>query len=88
MAMSGTSMTLDVLRTCIASAAPVELKGMGLLREQPRLITGATTVPRAQVVEAVTEIIAYTGRCADIARSLANLTPVPLMNAIAWEFGI
>jgi hypothetical protein len=88
MAMSGTSMTLDALRTCIASTAPLELKGMGLLREQPHLITGAATVPRAQIVEAVTEIVAYTGRCAAAARSLANLTPIPLMNAVLWEFGI
>jgi hypothetical protein len=81
-------MTLDALRICIASAAPLELKGMGLLREQPRLVTGFATVPRAQVVEAVQEIIAYTGRCAAAARNLANLTPIPLMNALVWEFGI
>ncbi|MBE2268357.1 MAG: hypothetical protein IAE80_09005 [Anaerolinea sp.] len=86
--MSGTTIGLDELRTCILSAAPLELKGMGLLREQPRLIAGFASVPRAQIVEAVTEIVAYTERCAAAARSLANLTPVPLMNAIVWEFGI
>jgi hypothetical protein len=86
--MSGTSMTLDALRDCIASALPLELKGMGLLREQPHLITGAATVPRAQIVEAVTEIIAYTGRCTAVARNVANLTPVPLLNALVWEFGL
>jgi hypothetical protein len=87
--MSGTTIGLDDLRACIASAAPLELKGMGLLREQPRLITGLATVPRAQVIEAVQEIIAYTRRCAAAAaRGLANLTPIPLMNALVWEFGI
>lgn len=74
--------------SCIASTAPLELKGMGLLREQPRLIAGFASVPRAQIVEAVTEIVAYTGRCAAAARSLASLTPIPLMNALVWEFGI
>jgi hypothetical protein len=44
--MSGTTIGLDELRTSIASTAPLELKGMGLLREQPRLITGVSTVPR------------------------------------------
>jgi hypothetical protein len=79
---------LNELMSCIASTAPLELKGMGLLREQPRLIAGFASVPRAQIVEAVTEIVAYTGRCAAAARSLASLTPIPLMNALVWEFGI
>jgi hypothetical protein len=81
-------LTFDMLRGCLPDLSPLELKGMGLLREQPRLITGAATVPRAQIVEAVTEIIAYTGRCAAAARGLASLTPIPLMNAIVWEFGL
>jgi hypothetical protein len=76
------------LRVIFEQLEPLELKGMGLLREQPRLIAGFTSVPRAQIVEAVTEIVAYTGRCAAAARSLATLTPIPLMNAIVWEFGI
>jgi hypothetical protein len=79
---------LNELMSCIASTAPLELKGMGLLREQPRLIAGFASVPRAQIVEAVAEIVAYTGRCAAAARSLASLTPIPLMNALVWEFGI
>lgn len=86
--MSGTTIGLDELRTCILSAAPLELKGMRLLREQPRLIAGFASIPRAQIVEAVTEIVAYTGRCAAAARSLANLTPVPLLSMSIGEFGI
>jgi hypothetical protein len=76
------------LRLIFEQLEPLELKGMGLLREQPRLIAGFASLPRRQIVEAVTEIVAYTGRCATAARSLASLTPVPLMNAIVWEFGI
>ena len=86
--MGQVTIGLDELRTCILSAAPLELKGMGLLREQPRLIAGFASVPRAQIDEAVTEIVAYSGRCAAAARSLASLTPIPLMNAIVGEFGI
>jgi hypothetical protein len=76
--MDNVSFPLNELMSCIASAAPLELKGMGLLREQPRLIAGFASVPRAQVVEVVTEIVAYTGRCAAAARQLAQLTPVPI----------
>lgn len=86
--MGGIPFGLDELRSCLLSAAPLELKGMGLLREQPDLMAGFTNVPRPQLVEAVTEIVAYTGRCAAAARSLANLTPVPLMSACVLEFGL
>ncbi len=86
--MSGSTTKLDELRACIESTAPLELKGMGLLREQPRLIAGPASVPRAQIVEAVIEIIAYSERCAAAAQGLATLTPIPLMNAVVWEFGL
>lgn len=86
--MFGSPLGLDDLRACLASIAPVELKGMGLLREQPHLIAGSARIPRPQLVEAVTEIVAYTGRCATAARQLANLTPVPILTARVWEFGL
>lgn len=86
--MDSISFALNELVSCLASTPPLELKGMGLLREQPRLITGFANQPRTQIVEAVTEIVAYSGRCAAAGRNLANLTPIPLMNAIVWEFGI
>lgn len=86
--MGGIPFGLDELRHCLLSIAPVELKGMGLLREQPHLITGTARIPRETLVEAVTEIVAYTGRCAAAARQLANLTSIPLLNASVLEFGI
>jgi hypothetical protein len=79
---------LNELMSCIASTASLELKGMGLLREQPHLVGGFASVPRPQLVDAVMEIVAYTARCSAAARSLANLTPIPLMSAVVWEFGI
>jgi len=84
--MFGTPLGLDDLRACLAGIAPVELKGMGLLREQPHLIAGASSIPRQRLVEAVTEIVAYTGRCAAAARQLANLTPVPIRTIGIVEF--
>ena len=79
---------IDDLRACLSAIAPVELKGMGLLREQPHLIAGALPIPRSQLVEAVTEIVAYTGSCAAAARQLADLTPVPVLSLSVWAFGI
>ncbi len=79
---------LDELRHCFLSIAPVELKGMGLLREQPQLITGTARIPREALVEAVTEMVAYTGRCAAAARQLANLTPIALLIVSVLEFGL
>jgi hypothetical protein len=86
--MFGSPLGLDDLRACLVSIAPVELKGMGLLREQPHLIAGSSRIPRPQVVEAVTEIVAYTGRCAAAARQLANLTPIPVTAIEIWEYGL
>lgn len=79
---------MDALRDCLLSIAPVELKGMGLLAQQPHLITGTARLPRETLVEAVTELVAYTGRCAAAARQLANLTPIPLLSASVLEFGV
>jgi hypothetical protein len=86
--MVGSGLRLEDLRACLASTAPVELLGMGLLRQQPHLMAAAPPIPRPLLVEAVTEIVAYTGCCAAAARQLANLTPVPLMTASILEFGL
>jgi len=86
--MGGIPFDLDDLRHCLLSIAPVELKGMGLLRKQPHLISGTARLPRETLVEAVTELVAYTGRCAAAARQLANLTPIPLLNVSVLEFGV
>lgn len=79
---------LNELVSCLASTPTLDLKGMGLLREQPHLISGTARIPRPQLIEAVTEIVAYTGRCAAAARSLANLTPIPILSVSIGEFGL
>jgi len=86
--MGGIEFGLDDLQLCLLSIAPVELKGMGLLAQQPHLITGTARLPRETLVEAVTELVAYTGRCVAAARQLANLTPIPLLSASVLEFGL
>ena len=86
--MGNIAFGLDELHLCLSSIAPVELKGMGLLREQPHLLTGTARLPRETLVEAVTELVAYTGRCAAAARQLANLAPIPLLTASVLEFGV
>jgi hypothetical protein len=79
---------LEELFNCFQTLEPLELKGMELLREQPHYIGGFAQVPRAELVEAVTEIVAYTGRCAMAAHSLAHLKPIPILTASVWEFGV
>ncbi len=79
---------LNELVSCLASTPPLDLKGMELLREQPHLISDTARIPRPQLIEAVTEIVAYTGRCAAAASSLASLTPVPILSVSIGEFGI
>lgn len=83
--MSG--LTHDELCACLAAAAPVELLGMTLLRQgSPQLLP--SDVPRDVLREAVTEIIAYTGRCVAAANRLSNLAPVPLFHVVIPEFGL
>ena len=86
--MSENMLTLENLRGCLASAAPLELKGMRLLKERPHLMTASHPIPRHLVVEAVTEIVAYTERCTAAARQLANLSPIPLLTISLLEFGL
>ena len=86
--MSAVPFGLDELHSCLVSVPPLDLKGMRLLREQPQLLSGTARVPRPQLIEAVTEIVAYTGRCAAAARSLANLTPVAICHHIVVEYGL
>lgn len=77
----------DDLRACLAATPPVELLGMTLLKQgSPRL--HPVDIPRDTLREAVTELIAYTGRCAAAAQRLSNLAPVPLMRISIPEFGL
>lgn len=83
--MSG--LTHDDLCACLAATAPVELLGMTLLRQgSPQLLP--SNVPREVLRDAVTEIIAYTGRCVAAADRLSNLAPVPLLHVVLPEFGL
>jgi len=79
--------THDDLCACLAAADPVELLGMTLLRQgSPQFLP--CDVPRHVLREAVTEIIAYTGRCVAAANRLSNLAPIPLLHVVIPEFGL
>ncbi len=84
--MLGSPFGLEELRVCLMGITPVELKGMGLLRMQPQLLAGTAPIPRSQLVEAVTEIVAYTGRCTAAARQLAQITPIPIRTVGIVEY--
>lgn len=86
--MAPPAVTLEDLCGCLTSIAPLDLKGMGLLKERPHLLLGGQPLPREALVETVAEIVAYTGRCRDAARQLADLPPIPLMSVNLWEFGL
>lgn len=80
-------LTHDDLRACLAATPPVELLGMTLLKQgSPRL--HPVDIPRDTLREAVTELVAYTGRCAAAAQRLSYLVPIPLMHTTIPEFGL
>jgi len=81
------SLTHDDLRACLAAMPPVELLGMTLLRQgSPQLYPA--DVPRDTLREAVTEIVAYTGRCTAAAQRLSNLMPIPLLHISFPEYAL
>jgi hypothetical protein len=72
-----------------AQLTAVELKGMTLLRERqssPGFFPAH--IPRETLVEAVTEITAYTQRCVQVRNVLAQLGPVPLIDQTITEYGL
>jgi hypothetical protein len=81
------SLTHDDLRACLATTPPVELLGMTLLKQgSPQFLP--SDIPRDTLREAVTEIVAYTGRCVTAANRLRDLAPVPLTSIIFAGYGL
>lgn len=76
------------LIVCMLSVEPIDLIGIRLVQDQPLAIFGQAALPRETLVDAVTEIVAYTNRCAAAARSLTNLTPIPLLSISIVEYGL
>jgi len=87
--MSAAGWTLDSLRECLLAIPAVELKGMALLREC-RSNSGffPVGIARTTMIEAVTEITAYTGQSRRMADALAHLTPIPLRGQVVLEYGL
>ena len=86
--MFGSGMTAKSLRECLANVPPVKLLGTELLKNhRPQSGIFPADVPRDQIKKAVTEIIAYTSRCATMAKQLSHLAPIPL-TTICVGFGL
>ncbi|MBE2193915.1 MAG: hypothetical protein IAE83_07040, partial [Anaerolinea sp.] len=47
-----------------------------------------TGIPRSQMVEAVTELVGYTRRCAYAAAQISQLASVPLTSLQLMEYGL
>ena len=82
-----TGITSAELADCLGDIAPVELKGVELLR-QFRPHTGAwfPQVPVDVITEATAQIIAYTKDCAAAIRKLQVLPPMTLSTLPCMEF--
>lgn len=89
--MHNFTLTLTGLRDCLAQVEPVKLLGMELLKQHSAYPQGGwfpRGIPRSQLVEAVTELVGYTRRCAYAARQVGNLTSVPLVSVPIVEFAL
>lgn len=89
--MFDAGLTLTSLRDCLAQIKPVQLLGMELLKQNSAHPQGhwfPAGIPRNQMVEAVTELVGYTRRCAYAAQQISQLTSVPLTSIVNLEFGL
>ena len=89
--MHQVTLTLTSLRDCIAQIEPVQLLGMELLKQHNAHPQGhwfPAGIPRNQMVEAVTELVGYTRRCANAAEQISHLSSVPLTSVLNLEFGL
>ena len=89
--MFDAGLTLISLRDCLTKIEPVQLLGMELLKQHssnPQRQWFPVGIPRNQLVDAVTELVGYTRRCAYAAEQISQLTSVPLTSVIIVEFGL
>ena len=89
--MFDAGLTLTSLRECLAQIEPVQLLGMELLKQHSTRPHGhwfPVGIPRNQLVEAVTELVSYTRRCAYAAEQISQLTSVPLTSIPITEYGL
>jgi hypothetical protein len=89
--MFDAGLTLSSLRDCLTQIEPVRLLGMELLKQHSAHPQGQwfpAGIPRNQLVEAVTELVGYTRRCAYAADQIRQMTSVPLTSRSMLEFGL
>ncbi len=87
--MRANGWTVQTLRDCLLTIPAVELKGTALLREcRPNGGFFPTGIPRETLIEAMTEIVAYTERSRRMGEALANLAPIHLLTQPVLEYGL
>jgi hypothetical protein len=78
-------MSVQALRDTLAQVEPVNLLGVRLLEAHPTPTTAS--IPREMLKEAVSELIAYTQTCQDLAQNLRQLKAIAL-GIVLWEYGL
>lgn len=89
--MHNFTLTLTDLRDCLAQVEPVKLLGMELLKQHSAYPQGGwfpRGIPRSQLIEAVTELVGYTRRCAYAANQMIQLASVPLASLELMEYSL
>lgn len=86
--MSQSRIGAECLRDCLAATPPADLLGMRLMRARSQLGFYPAEVPRETLIEAVSEMVAYTQRCTTAARRVSRLASMPVTNLTALEFGL
>jgi hypothetical protein len=83
---------IDQLIQSLEIIEPLELEAVSLLQSlRPQtgewFPTSLTPEAKTQVIAATVELVSYTKRCADMARRLSHLQPIPLAMPL-MEFAI
>jgi hypothetical protein len=86
--MPPTQLTLEQLYDSMRALAPAKLLGTKLFQTHAHAGLFPTGIAREQLVSAVTELVVYGERCRLALERLGQLTPIPLTNIPALEFGL
>ena len=86
--MFGQSLTRRALHDCLQALKPVNLLGTELMQRHSPTSLRPAGIPRDQLVTAVTELVDYSGRCADVLTRLTRLHAVPLRDIMTLEYGL
>ncbi|MAS35637.1 MAG: hypothetical protein CL610_16625 [Anaerolineaceae bacterium] len=86
--MPNQSITLEHIHDSLMALPPAGLLGMHLFQTHAAVNLFPTGIAGEQLVNAVTELVAYGERCRAALGHLSHLTPIPLTSISALEFGL